>query len=273
LTRHISILPAISLFLWAVASASAQDHFTFHENAQVGQTYTYYSDSHASMLRDTIVGDHADRLDFQFRQLLKCSVKILAVTDGSPTQIQIYVDPTSHDTFTDSDGMQIYESPFADQTVTLRMRDDQWIHFNFPGKASPLDLQLVKQILTPDDIFYPDHPVAIGDIWDITPKAIKFAHLAPTDQLMAQCRLDSIDDKHKAHISCSLAGILEQPGKVECDEEYTAKMKVDLALGKILLTDAQAVNTYSTPADAPARITGREECHYHTVVSLPTTRP
>ena len=46
-----------------------------------------------------------------------------------------------------------------------RLADDSFTN-DFKGDASTGDVSMLNDFLSPDEDFYPDKPVAIGEVWD-----------------------------------------------------------------------------------------------------------
>ncbi|MGA3066105.1 MAG: hypothetical protein ABSF29_04575 [Tepidisphaeraceae bacterium] len=262
----------IPILLLAAGQASAAATYDLRENVSVGQTFRVQMDNHRHLRSSTTTAGKTTRSDIQYRQFMISTITVLAEENGSATQIRVKVDPDSHNSQTDSGGMKLIDCSFAGQTVTLRRRSDESVANDFAGQPDPNDLDNLNSLLDPDADFYPDHPVAVGEVWDVSAKVSRHAGLGPNDQLMAQCRLDSvsnIDGKEIAQLSCSCGTILQEEGNLEEDMEWTATMQVDIAKGEITYSDLKGTSTFSTPASEPTVVTGGTVFHCESKI-LPT---
>ncbi len=189
------------------------------------------------------------------------------MTDGSSTRAEAVVDPDSVDT-TKENGLEEKKTPcpFAGKKIILKRLPDETLSNDFQGNASSDDVSVLNSFITPDAIFYPDKPVAVGDVWDNSAKMAKDAMLGPKDQIKSVCRLDwvkVIDGKKMAQISNSQAIIYYEDGNVEEDVESSTTSLVDLAAQMIVRCDQKGSSKYKTPATEPTQVVGGTEFLFH----------
>ena len=149
--------------------------------------------------------------------------------------------------------------------VVSRLPDESFTN-NFQGDADADDTDMINAFIGPDADFFPDHPVAIGEMWDASAKVTKHSELAPGDQLLCRCRLDwvkTIGSKQMAQISCSQANIYHEDGNVELDEEITSTLLVDVAAGMIVKSDQKGSGKYSTNPKEKTQVGGGMEFTFH----------
>jgi hypothetical protein len=249
------------------APALADSKYTFHENLHVGQVipfsmkYEYKIKSTSKENGAATFTDKTTRLDW------KVKLTVLAEKDGSETRALADIDPGSSDTVA-VDGQPPTKSgcPFAGKQITLMRTSDDSFNNDFAGDASDDDVSILNNFMSPDEDYYPDTPVAVGDIWDNSAKAAKDSQLGPKDQLMSRCRLDwvkSINGKPMAQITNSVAIVYYEPGHVEEDFEGTCTALIDMTTQMIVKADQTTTSTYKTPAKEPAQITGGTESTFH----------
>lgn len=251
--------------------AVAAEKVVIHENLKVDQKVSFaLTQDYHSKTTTTVSGKPPEVSDMQTRQSWKITMTLLGVKDGSATQARVDVDPASVDASKNgADEEQKTTPAFAGKTVTLTRQPDDSVASDFTGDASPDDVETIKGFLNPDQDFYPDHPVAVGDTWEISDKLGKHSELGPKDRLLADCRLDwvkTIDGKSMAQISCSCATIRHEEGNVEEDVESQSTLTVDIPAGMVVKCDQTGTSKYSTPAGEPAQVTGGTTFSFHTYV-------
>jgi hypothetical protein len=273
---RFSAYPAGFLLLWLAAGAAPADQrYLLHEKLHVGQVVRIQSDYHRHVRSVSTTKGVATPSDIEYHQLLDVTLTILAVTDGSATEMRVHVDPSSRDTEIDSSGVKNPDNNFAGKTVILRRLLDGSVANDFTGQADPVDLDNLNAYLNPDADCYPDHPIAVGEVWDVSAKMSRHADLGAADQLLAQCRLDSVDvvdGRQMANVSCSCGEIFQEDGNVEEDVQWSGTMQVDIGTGQIVYSDSKGTSAYSTPATESTRITGGSTFHYIDKV-IPATQP
>lgn len=257
-------------------AAAAQEKYTLRENVKVGQKIPVELVTQSHDQTATTVGGQTTRSDTRSKQVLKLVLTVLAVKDGSATEMRADVHPDSYDTTQESAAAET-KTPctFAGKTITLRRRADESVANDFSGQADPTDLDNLNSALNPDQDFFPDHPVAVGEVWDVSRKVAKHSDLGPRDELMAQCRLDwvrTVDGREWAQVSCSCASVMHQSGNVEADLESTMILQVDMAASQIVQGQTTGSINYLTPKTEPTQINGTVDFTCRSRV-LPTTRP
>ncbi|MGA2583817.1 MAG: hypothetical protein ABSG31_11110 [Tepidisphaeraceae bacterium] len=258
---------ALGIMLSLSAIAQAQDKYSIHETIKAGDKVDgelvadYKSDT-------TTTTDGKTTTDkWESKQTLKSSEVVLEAKDGSATQIRIEVSPDSADSLIDNSGkITDYPCTLAGQTITLRRREDESIIGDYAKDADDSDVENLKGMLNPDEDFFPDKPVAVGDSWDISDKLSKHSELGKNDQLLAQCKLDwvkEIDGKLMGQMTCNCGLIRHEDGDVEEDIESTSTMLVDMKAGEIVKCDQTGGSKLSTPVISPTQITGTTEFTFH----------
>jgi hypothetical protein len=246
--------------------AMADEKFALHENLHVGQKVPFSIAYDCKVKSTATANGNQTVTDTDNGQKWKVTLTIQAVKDGSDVQAQAYVDPNSCDTSKDAGEETQTPCPFAGKTITLTRRPDESFANDFQGSASSDDVSMLNNFLTPDADFYPDNPVATGDVWDNSAKLAKHLPLGPKDRLLSQCRLDwvkTIDGKRMAQVSNSVAIVLHEDGNVEEDMVYSTTNLVDLAAGMIVKCDEKGSSKYKTPATQALQITGGTEFTFH----------
>ncbi len=264
------IILALLATLTIIRSAAADDKYTFRENLHVNQMVPYAMTYDCKIKSTATTGGKQTSIDSETRQIWKVTLTILAEENGSATRARADVGAESVDTFRiTGQSEEKIPCPFAGRSIILTRHSDETITNDFQGKASGDDLDMLNNFLVPDDDFYPDKPVAVGDMWDNSAKLSRHAELGPKDQLLSECRLDwvkTIDGKRMAQISNSVATIYHEDGNVEEDTGYTTTILVDIAAGVIVKGDEKGSSKYITTAKEPTQVTGGTEFTFHSEV-------
>jgi hypothetical protein len=268
-----------ALLVSLCAGARADQTYSFHEKVSSGQNIPEMMTCSSHTKSTTNTNGKPQTTESDQVQMLKAVVTVLEAKDGSATAIRADVDPSSYDTDRENGGAAT-KTPcsFAGHVVTLRRHPDESISNDFPGDADPTDLDNLEGMLNPDEDFFPDAPVAVGDVWDVSDKLSKHSDLGPDDKLLAKCRLDwvrQINGKQFAQISCSCGTIRFEDDNVEDDIESSMKLLVDMAAGAIVSGDQTGVIRFASPKSDATQRYGINEFTFHgeVVGAVPTTQP
>jgi hypothetical protein len=257
-TRMMLVL--FSTVAICASAAAADEKYTLHENLHVGQKVSN-SISYQCKINSTATTSGKQTATNTTTALSwKVTLTILDEKDGSAIRAQADVDPGSFDSARDGNGPEKnIPCAFAGKTVVLARHPDESISNDFSGNASDDDVDMLNNFITPDEDFYPDVPVSVGDTWDNTAKAARHAQLGPNDRMASVCRLDwvkTIGGKPMAQISNSVAIIYHEDGNVEEDTSYTTTVLVDMAAGMIVKGQEKGSSKYTTPATEATQVSG-----------------
>jgi hypothetical protein len=271
--RFPAICAAIFLLCATAAPADGPQQYVIRQNVSVGQSFKVRLDIFGRGTSALTVGGKTAESQVKSHQFILLTYTVVAANEGVPTEVSVDIDPDSHNTVTDSDGMKIWDNAFAGRTISARrLPDGQWIDAVFNGYVDSPDHTNVLSPLFAPQMILPDHPVAIGDIWE--PKPQRGSRIPPGQQLMAQCQLDSVldrDGKQIAQISLSLAAIQHSRNDVEIDMEDACTYRLDLATGQVVSWDRSASSTFSNPESNAHHVTGTWTSHdLMTAQALPT---
>lgn len=249
------------------ASVAADQKYVIHEKLHAGQKVTCsMTQTTRYHITTTSKGSPPDKVEQSATEDWKVTVTTLAEKDGSATKASVEVADDSVDKTKDAgEAEQSNPCPYAGKTITLTRNPDETITNDFKSDKPIDDEPLLNSVLTPDSDYYPDHPVAIGQTWDVSPNTKQHSGLGPKDKSEGKCRLDwvkTINGKQYAHVSCSTATIQEEEGNVEEITECTGTMLVDLAAGMIVEADQTGKSTYTTDPHAATQVTGGTEFTY-----------
>jgi hypothetical protein len=271
-----------STFLLAFAATTFADRtYTFHEKLHPGQKITISEFSDTRKKYSWTTNGVADPTDTRTKYHWTITLTVLETRDGSVTKALAEVDPGSYSTTQDA-GQDEKKTPcpFAGKSIHLTRLPDESFTNDFAGKADEEDQNILNNFLSPDEDFYPDKPVAVGDMWDNSDKLSKHSELSQGDQLLSECRLDwvkTIEGKPMAQITNSVATIYHLDDNVEQDVEGSSTILVDMNSQMIVKGDQKGTTKYSNPASDPSHITGGEEytCHDEVIAtqSASTTQP
>ena len=255
------------------ARADTSQTYTFKENLHVGQvipctvvntaTYTYPDSNTTS----------------ESKNYCKLTITTTEVKDGSTTACKVLVDPDSYVLTKNTGDLMTTKTPsaYCGKTISVRRRSDETVIDDFKGNPDAQDKEIVDSCVDPDEDYFPDEPVSVGDTWDATAKARKHAELLPGDQFTAQVRLDwvkKIDGKMYASMTCASAVIRHNEDKSEDDQVFTSTFIVDVAAGQIVKGTQDGKQTSFTTGPGAA-VTSRGVFHYDMSITgaAPSTEP
>jgi hypothetical protein len=270
-TMRIRLLLGV---IWVVSMcrpAFADDKYTLHENLHIGQKVPVAMVYDLKIKSITTMGGVATPTDVTTHLDWKMTMTVLDVKDGSAMKLRVEMDPVSTDVNTTAGQAPVKAScPFGGKSIVITRNADESFTNDYSGNADDNDVNLLNNLISPDEDYYPDHPVAVGDVWDVSAKMSKHSQLGPKDQLMCQCRLDwvkTINGKQMAQISNSVAIVYQEAGHVEEDFESTGTTLVDMGTQMIVKGDQMASSTYKTPPNVAAQVTGGTEYTFHDEVT------
>jgi hypothetical protein len=270
-----------SVIVAAISSrAMADEKYTIHENLHPGQKSKLTVFEDFKIKSTSTANGKADVTDTDTVHSWKATLTIVAVKDGSSTHSQVDVDPDSFDTTQDA-GAEAKKAPcpFAGKSINLLRHFDDSITDDFKGAADDDDTAMLDGLMAPDQEYYSEKPVAVGDIWDNSDAVSKYASIGPKDKCTSKAQLDwvkTIDGKQLAQITDSVAIVYHDDGNVEQDTEITIVNLVDLASGTIIKQDQKGTGKYTTPAKEPTQVTGGMEFTIHAELqpeAKPATQP
>jgi hypothetical protein len=271
---------SLPIFLLPAIARAGDQAITLHERLHTGQKITCEVN-----YKTHEVGDAADassgKIDSTLRQYVLSTATVTAELGGSATDLSVAVTPDSYDIRQDA-GSPEKKTPFAfaGKTVILRRHDDGTITNDFPGTPDEDDLDTLNCWLSPDEDYYPDTPVTVGQTWDVSEKLLKHTDHNDGDQLAAVCKLDwvkQIDGKQMAQISCSSATIYHEDGGVEQDVTSSSTLLVDVAAGQIVMADQYGTSKQTTTTNGSSHVSDSLDFWFTSKIlptaGTPTTHP
>jgi hypothetical protein len=258
--------------------AAADEKYTFHENVHVGEKTTVVVENDYKVKSTSTINGTSTVTDTRNYENWKLNLTVLEQKDGSATRSQLDVAPESYDITREGENEKKSPCPYAGKTVIVSRLADESFTNNFQGDAEADDTNMINAFISPDADFFPDHPVAIAEMWDASAKVSRHSQLSPGDQLLCRCRLDwvkTIGSKQMAQISCSQANIYQEDGNVEEDDEITSTLLVDVAAGMIVKCDQKGTGKYITNPKEKTQVGGGMEFSFHCEVlpSAPAVPP
>jgi hypothetical protein len=258
---------AVVIMLGVFRISRADPTYSFHEKLHVGQKVsiaeTYDCKNNYAWTTNGVSTPTNSEDSYQW----KVALTIQQVKDGSDVQATADVDPSSYSAKKEAGQDEKRTAcPFIGKSVRLTRLADESFTNDYHGDASTQDANIINNFLSPDEDYYPDKPVAVGDVWDNSVKLSKHALLGPNDQLLSECRLDwvkTIDGKPMAQISNSVAIVYHEDDNVEEAVEETATILVDMNSQMIVKADQKGTSKYTNPAGDASQISGGTEfvCH------------
>jgi hypothetical protein len=212
----------------------------------------------------------------------KLTLTVQATRDGSSVRSLIEMDPASVDTNTDGANAPVKAPcPYAGKSIFLTRNDDESVTNDFQGNASDSDSTLLNGIITPDEAWFPDKPVAVGEKWDTSAKFGKFLTLDATDKITYVGCVDwvkTVGGKQIAQITSLVTESISEAGNVTENMKYTSVLLVDISLGRIIRFDCKGSSQYITLNTEPTQVTGGTTFFFHAktlpeTTAVPSTQP
>jgi hypothetical protein len=259
------------------AHAVADDKFTFHENVHVGQKISFAAGS--DLKTTTTPAGGTAPTEVETGQYWHVKITPLTVESGSATKSQVDFDADTYDT-TKTPGSDEAKVPcaFAGKSVIVSLAPDGTGTNDFKGDVSDSDKQLLNEFISPDQDYFPNQPVAVGDTWDNSAIVTKRSGFDSKDKMTSKCKLDwvkMIDGKQIAQISNTCSYTVKMDNNTQEDGTSTITLLVDLAAGMIVRADQQGSSQIKSTAGPQPVITGGSEYAFHGEVmdSTAATKP
>jgi len=258
---------AMVLALSANARADGPEQYSIHESLHVGDKIP--GSMTVDQTFDNTEKDNGATVHkiTHYKQFLKTIETVVAEKDGSATEAKIDVLSESYDTTKEGDSPET-KTPcsLSGQSLNLRRRADETVINDFKGQADETDLDNVNGSITPDEDYFPDKSVAVGDSWDASDKVSKHADLKTGDKLLAQCKLDWVketDGKKMGQITCVCATVRHGAGDIEQDMLSTTTCLVDMTAGQIVKADQTGTSHDFSPKDSTDPVEVKGEFRFH----------
>ena len=262
-----ALLLALLLLICAPAQAD-EEKFSFHESLKPGDviagelTIDDHEDVTTTQDGKSDVDSSATRKEWKFEET------VLAAKDGSSIKNRVKIADGSTDAMRETANADeiVTPCPFIHEDVIIVGHEDEAVTDDFSGKAGPDDIEDIHDVLNPDQDFFPEKPVFVGESWDPSDKVAKHAGLEKGDTCKVDCRLDwvkELDGRKMAQITGSAEIVQHESGRVEQATDEQITLLVDLTEGMIVKCDETAKVKYTTPADEPVRETGTSQTTYH----------
>jgi hypothetical protein len=249
------------------ATAFADQTYTIHENLRAGEVATFHVVSDDKSKTNSTTNGVQTNLNTDTIEDWTVTLTVLDQKNGSSLRSKAEIDSTSFDGSADNGGaIKKTPCPYAGKAINLSRHPDETFSDDFSGSAGDDDSNLLDNFMTPDEDFYPDHPIAVGQTFDCSDKVAKHSDLGPTDKLIAIGRLDwvkTINGRQMAQISVSVASAYHETGHIEEDVSSSLTLLVDIAAGMIVKSDQTGSSKYSTAPGEVTQLTGGTEFTFH----------
>lgn len=245
----------------------ADQKYTIHENLHVGEVATFHVTSDDKSKTVSTTNGISSPTDTDTAEDWTVTLTVLEQKNGSSLRSKADVSADSFDTESDNGAAPKKTAcPYAGKSITLSRHPDETFSDDFTGTAPDDDSNLLDNFMTPDEDYYPDEPVAVGDTFDCSSKISRHSGLGPNDKLMAVGRLDwvkTIRGKQMAQISMSIASVYHEGGHVEEDVSASLTLLVDVGAGMIVKSDETGSSKYITAPAEATQLTGGTEFTFH----------
>ncbi len=247
-----------------------QEKYSFHESLKPGDIIVgqVTIEDHQSV---TTTENGRSSLDSSVtRHAWKLEETVLGVKDGSSIKMRVRIADGSVDAARiPAEGEEtVTPCPFITEDVIIARHLDDAVTDDFTGTAGADDTDYLHSLLNPDQDFFPDKPVAVGESWDVSEKVKKHSDLQKGDSIKFECRLDwarEIDGRKTAQLTCKGEMVQQLAGRVEQKTQQQTTFLVDVAQGMIVKCDETAKVTYTTPGDEPVQVTGGSQTTFHSI--------
>jgi hypothetical protein len=260
-----SVVLAAGLLLGGLCNAAlAQDRYTFKSQLRSGDTVQFDITSHDASDWTQHGGDNAGETKSNEIYHDIGTLQFLDVKDGVAKACKVTFDPKCTVEKIGSNGSHHRQpADWAGMTITV------WR--SAAGNVtndSNLDLDsdqtnFLEGMIAPDCEYFPDHPIAVGDVFDVSDQLRPDAHMSDGDKMLTECRLDAVRTGADGH---RLADLSINSAYVFAPEEdflqsvctVTGTATVDLDCGEIVAgkfkshTDISPDPNATQPTTAPA---------------------
>ena len=268
----------------ACGAPQSQDTYVFKQNYTPGKEYNILFSQLLDLKYDVVHRGRAiDEASISVSSQIKGKVTILETRDGVPAAERISIDKSAGLVVkANRKEPSVERSPFAGRTVTVERDKDGGLRCDFEeGVHDRKAERLMRDWIDRDEDYYPNHPVRIGDKWDIAPKIQKRLdsmgeHLGEQDEMLANCTLKSVREikgRNIAEIELVLAGVNKLAGGIHMEMQATGTIMVDLATGRVCradLTGTVHASGYRDVGDTTVSATGDGTIEMHQL-SVPVT--
>jgi hypothetical protein len=258
------------------ARVFADDTYTFHENAHVGQKMTF---AVGSDVKTKSMPPSGAATQVEIGQYWHAKITPLAVENGSATKSQVDFDADTYDTVKPSGGDEMkVPCAIAGKSVIVSLGPDGTGTNDFKGDISDSDRQLLNEFNSPDQDYFPDKPVSVGDTWDNSAISAKRSGLDANDKMSSKCKLDwvkVIDGKQMAQITNTSTYTIKMDNSAQENGTCTTTVLVDMSAGMIVRADQQGSAQIKSSAGPQPVVTGELEYAFHSeaVDSPAATKP
>lgn len=164
------------------------------------------------------------------------TLEVLEVSGGAPVALRVCFDPdsgTSVEIAGQPPQQKAYE--LAGKTAVFRKRDET-VSVDGYQELDAQTLQELRDLLEPDQPYFPRRAVAVGDTWDAGTEGLKRAfELGPRDSGTMQCELlgvRELNGRKSAELGIRLALTRWEEGFLETHIDANGKGMMDVASGR-----------------------------------------
>lgn len=254
----------LPLFGGLGSTALAQEKYTFKSQLRSGDTVQFDVTSHDVSDWTQHGGDNAGetRANEIYHDI--GTLQYLDVKDGVAKACKVIFDSKCTIEKIGSNGSHHTQpADWAGMTITVWRGATGNVTNDCSLDLDSNQSNFLQGLIAPDCEYFPDHPVAVGDVFDVSDQLRPDAHLSDGDKMLTECRLNAVRTGGDGH---RLADLSVSSAYVYAPEEdflqsvctVTGTITVDLNCGEIVAgkftahTDISPDPNTTQPTTAPA---------------------
>lgn len=244
-----------------IASADGDaPKYVFKQNYRDGQEYTVLFGQSSDLTFTTYARGRA--VDERSNSVVvqdKGTLTILETKDGVPVAERVEFDPSCGAVTRVNRGEpKINPSALAGRTVTVRRGKDGTPVTDLEGAKDSALRKVFRDWLSRDSDYYPDHPVQIGEKWDVSAKVkSRLAVMGERQQLIFTCTLKdvrTVKGHRLAELTLNMAAIDQMKNGINLEVQGDGRALIDLDTGRVGRVDV--TGTMHASGSAGDRVNG-----------------
>ncbi len=242
--RPTLVVLLVALLASTVRGAEDNTFYEFKQHLNDGQECAFLlSDSFTMSAELKVNGEVVNRVMRDEATQSKGRIKVLQSNNGVPNAEEVEIDKTSG-WISQKNGEPVKQQAFLLSGKTVAVRRDPFggVSCEVDGARDPKVTRVLRSWFNRDTDFYPDHPVRIGDKWEVSAKLHRrLGTLTVDDQIIAVSQLVSVHRSAHGHmlarLNVSTAMMSKGKDGMLIDGTLDGQAQIDLGSGRVLRFD------------------------------------
>ena len=244
MVRRTLVVLIVALLSSTARGAADDTLYEFKQHLKDGQECAFLlSDSFTMSAELKANGIVLNRVMRDEATQSKGRIKVLQSENGAPTAEEVEIDKTSG-WISQKNGEPVKQQAFllSGKTVTVRRDPFGGVSCEVDGARDPKVTRVLRAWFNRDTDFYPDHPVRVGDKWEVSSKLHRhLGTLTVDDRMVAVSQLVSVHRSAHGHllarVNVSSAMISQDKSGMLVDGTLEGQVQIDLGSGRVLRFD------------------------------------